>query len=190
MAQHATAQGKTSVSRPTAEMRMSPDAKNRMRTTERTVYNYYDDMGPGKGHCTWGPGILAHRGVCTKEELAQSVSAAQVNAEFDRRVAEAEATVHRNIHVALNQAQFDALVSFTYNAGSDGSGQTFALINKNDFKGAGANMRKFIRVRVKTKAGTKKVIARGLIARRAYESAPFSKSDAGVTTRSKQHKGI
>jgi GH24 family phage-related lysozyme (muramidase) len=103
-----------------------------MRTTERTVFAYYNDMGKDKGHCTWGPGILAHRGVCTQEELARPVSAAQVNAEFDRRVSEAEATVHRNIHVALTQAQFDALVSFTYNAGPDGSGQTFALINKNE----------------------------------------------------------
>lgn len=170
--------------RPTANMRMSPDAKGRMRNTERTEYRYYNDMGKNKGHCTWGVGILAHRGVCTPEELTRKVSAAEVNAEFDRRVSEAEATVHRNIHVALNQKQFDALVSFTYNAGPDGSSQTYALINKNDFKGAGANMQKFIKVRVKTKTGEKKVVAPGLIKRRAQESAPFLKSDAGVSSTS------
>lgn len=184
MPHHPKAQADVSAPKPTAGMRMSPDAKGRMRTTERAVYNYYDDMGPGKGHCTWGPGILAHRGVCTPEELGRKVSAAQVNAEFDRRVSEAEATVHRNIHVALNQAQFDALVSFTYNAGPDGAGQTFQLINKNDFKAAGANMKKFIKVKVKTKTGVKKVVARGLITRRAQESAPFLKQDAAATASS------
>ncbi|WP_229415814.1 lysozyme [Pseudoduganella armeniaca] len=163
---------------------MSPEAKVRMRNTERTEYRYYNDMGENRGHCTWGAGILAHRGVCTPEELTRVVSAAEVNAEFDRRVREAEATIHRNIHVALNQAQFDALVSFTYNAGPDGSADTYALINKNDFKGAGANMQKFIRVKVKTKTGTKKVIARGLVTRRAQESAPFLKSDADASAAS------
>lgn len=99
----------------------------------------------------------------------------------------AEAAVHRNIHdihVALNQAQFDALVSFTYNAGPDGSGQTYVLINKNDFKGAGASMQKLIKVRVQTKTGVKKVVAPRLIKRRAQESVPVMKPDAGVTTTS------
>jgi lysozyme len=181
---HAKTSVNAAVPRPTADMRMSPEAKGRMRTTERTVFNYYNDMGKDKGHCTWGPGILAHRGVCTPEELTRKVSAAQVNAEFDRRVGEAEATVHRNIHVGLNQAQFDALVSFTYNSGPDGSAQTYALINKSDFKGAGANMKKFIKVRVQTKTGTKKVVARGLITRRAQESAPFLKPDTAATAAS------
>lgn len=181
MSHHANASAGAAAPRPTAEMRMSPEAKGRLRTTERTVFKYYNDMGKDKGHCTWGPGILAHRGVCTPEELKRTVSAAEINAEFDRRIREAEATVHRNIHVPLNQAQFDALVSFTYNAGSDGSGQTYALINKNDFKGAGANMQKFIKVRVKTKTGEKKVVAPGLIKRRAQESAPFLKPNTGAT---------
>lgn len=184
MPHHSKAHVGASAPMPTAEMRMSPEAKGRMRTTERTVFAYYNDMGKDRGHCTWGPGILAHRGVCTPEELARPVSAAQVNAEFDRRVNEAEAVVHRNIHVALNQAQFDALVSFTYNAGPDGSAQTIQLINKNDFKGAGANMQKFVKVRVQTKAGTKKVVARGLVRRRAQESAPFMKPNAGATAAS------
>jgi len=184
MSHHAKASADAAVSRPTAAMRMSPDAKVRLRTTERTVFKYYNDMGKDKGHCTWGPGILAHRGVCTPEELARPVSAAQVNAEFDRRVNEAEAAIHRNIHVALNQAQFDALVSFTYNAGADGSADTYALINRNDFKGAGANMKKFSKVRVKTKTGEKKVVAPGLVKRRALESAPFMKPNANATAAS------
>ena len=41
-----------------------------MRNREKAVCHYDDDMGPGKGSCTWGVGILAHAGPCTKDELA------------------------------------------------------------------------------------------------------------------------
>lgn len=53
-----------STAKPNAHMRMSLAAKARMRSTERDVYKYYNDMGKNKGHCTWGAGILAQRGVC------------------------------------------------------------------------------------------------------------------------------
>jgi lysozyme len=167
--------------RPNARMRMSPEAKGRMRTTERVMYKYYNDMGKNKGHCTWGPGILAHRGVCTTEELGKKVSAAEVNAVFDRKVAEAEVSVHRNVQVTLNQAQFDALVSFTYNAGAEGASDTYTFLNLGNFAGAAANMQKFIKVRVQTKTGVKKVVAPGLIRRRAEESAPFRGLESTTT---------
>jgi hypothetical protein len=35
-------------------LNMSPDARARMRKREVDVFNYYDDGGPGRGHCTWG----------------------------------------------------------------------------------------------------------------------------------------
>jgi lysozyme len=159
--------------RPTVNMRMSPGARQRIRDTESARYEYYNDMGKNKGHCTWGIGVLAHRGVCTKEELGREVSKAQVEAEFSRKIAEAEGGVHRNIQVELTQAQFDGLVSFTYNTGAEGASDTYALINDNDFRGAAANMKQFVRVRVKAAKGTKKVIAKGLVKRRAEESAPF-----------------
>jgi hypothetical protein len=87
-----------------AGMKMSPEGRARMRRRERDVYNYYDDMGPGKGNCTWGAGILAHKEPCTKDELAKPVSEAAVEAEFSRRVAAAEAGVIRNVrHQKLPQ---------------------------------------------------------------------------------------
>lgn len=158
---------------PTINMRMSPHARQRLRDTETVQYRYYNDMGKNRGHCTWGIGVLAHRGVCTEEELGREVSKAQVEAEFARKVGEAEDGVHRNIHVELNQAQFDALVSLTYNTGARGAKDTYALINNNDFAGAAANMQAMVRVRVKTKKGSKFVVAGGLVKRRAEESAPF-----------------
>lgn len=159
--------------RPTAHMRMSPEARQRLRDTETVQYRYYNDMGKNKGHCTWGIGVLAHRGVCTEEELGREVSKAEVEAEFSRKVAEAEGGVHRNVNVELNQAQFDALVSFTYNTGAAGAGNTYKLLNANDFAGAAANMQQFVRVQIRTKKGPKKVVAGGLVKRRAEESAPF-----------------
>lgn len=159
--------------RPTGHLRMSPEARQRLRNTETVQYRYYNDIGKNKGHCTWGIGVLAHRGVCTEEELGKEVSPAEVEAEFERKVAEAEGGVHRNVTVELNQEQFDALVSFTYNTGVGGAYNTYKLLNANDFAGAAANMQQFVRVQIKTKKGMKKVVAGGLVKRRAEESAPF-----------------
>ena len=69
-----------SAAKPNAHMRMSLEAKARMRSTERAVYKYYNDMGKNKGHCTWGAGILAHRGVCSEEELGRKVSVTSAGA--------------------------------------------------------------------------------------------------------------
>jgi len=164
---------KTQIQRPNANLRMSPQARQRLRDVETVQYRYYNDMGKNRGHCTWGVGVLAHRGVCTEEELGRSVSPAQVEAEFSRKVIEAEGGVHRNVNVELNQAQFDGLVSFTYNTGAKGALDTYKLLNANDFSGAAANMMIFVRVRIKTKHGYRKVIAGGLVKRRTEESAPF-----------------
>ena len=151
-------------------LNMSPEAKARMRKREVDVFNYYDDGGPGRGHCTWGPGILAHRGPCTKEELAKPVSQAAVEAEFARRVAKAEREVRSGVRTqALDQAQFDALVSLAYNAGARGSRGTWKLVEKGDLKGAGAN----IKTMIKTTINGKLVVARGLVSRREEEAAPF-----------------
>lgn len=149
---------------------MSPEARARMRRREQDVFNYYDDGGPGKGHCTWGTGILAHRGPCTKDELAKPVSQAAVDAEFSRRVAKAEREVRGGVRKQpLTQTQFDALVSLAYNAGAWGSHGTWTLIEQGDMGGAAANIKKMI----KSTVNGKKVLRRGLIPRRAEEAAPF-----------------
>jgi GH24 family phage-related lysozyme (muramidase) len=158
---------------------MSGEAKKRMRHREVDVYNYYDDMGPGQGNCTWGAGILAHRGPCTKEESGKTVSQAEVDAEFSRRVAHAERIVRINVTTqSLNQDQFDALVSLTYNAGERGASGTFDLVDAGDMKGAAANISKMVKTKVKGKLA----VARGLIPRRKEEAAPFLAAAQGQTT--------
>lgn len=161
---------------------MSPDARARMRQRERDVFAYYDDMGPGRGNCTWGPGILAHRGPCTREELATSVSAAAVEAEFARRVAIAESGVIRQVRAQkLPQDQFDALVSLTYNAGVHGSRNVYTLVDTGRATEAAGQIRKMTSTRVNGKS----VVARGLISRRAEESAPFDEAAKAALTATK-----
>jgi lysozyme len=164
--------GQTS-ERPNAHMSMSPAARTRMHSIEKAKYHYYNDMGRSKGNCTWGAGILAHRGVCTTEELGKPVSAKMVGIEFDRRVSDAERAVRRNITVVLNQDQFDALCSLTYNAGPTGASKTYNYVNRGDFSGAADNISKMIKVRIVDGGKSKYVVAPGLIQRRADESAPF-----------------
>lgn len=164
--------------RPNAHMSMSPSARTRMRSTEKDKYHYYNDMGKNKGNCTWGAGILAHRGVCTVEELGTPVSAQMVGLEFERRVLEAERAVRRNISVSLNQQQFDALCSLTYNAGVGGASDTYRYVNQSDFSGAANNISKMIKVKVVVGGKKKYVVAPGLILRRAEESAPFRIDDS------------
>lgn len=158
---------------PNAGMKMSSEARARMRATEKAVHRYYNDMGKNKGNCTWGAGILAHKGVCTEDELKQKVSAEMVDQEFERRVAEAERYVRMKVKVAVNQAQFDSLVSLTYNAGIGGMEGTYSFVNSGNFEGAAANISRMIKVSIVEKGKRKLVIAPGLIKRREEESAPF-----------------
>ena len=168
---------------PTTRMTMSPSARARMLDHEKIVLRYYNDLGKNRGNCTWGAGILAHKGVCSQEELQRKVSLSDVNAELNRRVEEAEAYVYRAIKVSLTQDQFDALVSLTYNAGVRGMKDTYGFINRSDFKGAAANIRMMNKVTIVEKGKKKSVIARGLIGRRTEESAPF---DVPIASSTKQ----
>lgn len=152
---------------------MSATARNNMRLHEKVVLKYYDDGGPGKGHCTWGIGTLAHRGPCTAEELATEVTEEAVEAAFAERVRDAELAVARNVRVKLTQAQFDALVSLTYNCGPSGASRVYKLVNAEKFNEAADEISGMVYGRIKLKGKTVKVRYRGLVRRREAESAPF-----------------
>ncbi|NHZ36430.1 lysozyme [Massilia rubra] len=154
-------------------MKISNMARVKMRQHEKVVMRYYDDMGPGRGNCSWGIGILEHRGPCTAEELARPVTVGQVEAEFSSRVQEAERTVERRVTVDLTEEQFDALVSFTFNRGSTGATPVFDLLNAGDFDGAADRISSEIYGRTKKKGKSVMVLLKGLVSRRKEESAPF-----------------
>lgn len=159
---------------PTDSMSMSTEARARMRMTEKAVYRYYNDMGKERGNCTWGAGILAHKGVCSEEELGRKVSEKAVDGVFARNVAEAERIVRSAVHVALKQAQFDALCSLAFNAGPRGTRDTFGFVNRNDFTGAAINISKMIKVTYVEKGKKMTVVAPDLssdVRKKAHPSA-------------------
>lgn len=164
---------KTAPSFPSANMKMSPEARARMRATEKLVLKYYNDMGKNKGNCTWGPGFLAHRGICSDEELLRKVDASSIDVEYDKRVREAEQRVKHKVQVALNQAQFDALVSFTYNTSYHANQIVYDAANTGDFAAVASAISAAVRVSIGTGKDKTWVVAPELIKRRAEESSPF-----------------
>lgn len=162
----------TVATNPNANLTMSADARRRLRDPrhERLIRGYYNDGHGKRGHCTSGIGILAHRGPCTAEELARPVTSAQIEASFDAAVRTAERAVRRNVtRQALNQAQFDALVSYTYNTGPSGASRVFLRVNSGDLQGAA----EAISANTYSRQRGRAVFMPGLVSRRREESAPF-----------------
>jgi len=69
--------------------------------------------------------------------------------------------VVRAITVPLNQDQFDALVSLTYNAGVRNMRGTYGYVNKGDFDGAARNINLLIKVIIIEKGKRREVTAPG-----------------------------
>ncbi len=151
---------------------LSAEGQRRLRRRE-SVRGYYNDGGGNRGNCTYGIGILLHRGPCTAEELARPLTTAQIESSFNAAVREAERAVRRGVNrQQLTQEQFDALVSFTFNTGARHAQRVFQRINQGDLTGAAAAIRHYTSA---TRNGHM-VHMPGLIARRREESAPFQPS--------------
>lgn len=92
-------------------------------------------------------------------------------------VREAEDAVNRLVQAPLNQAQFDALSSFAFNAGGGALGASTLLrrLNAGDQRGAQGEFAKW----VKGTIGGRKVTLPGLVRRRAAEAQMFG-ADATV----------
>lgn len=94
----------------------------------------------------------------------------QVEAAFDLSVRGAERAVRRQVsHYALTQAQFDALVSYTFNLGAGGAMLVLRRIDAGDLEGAADAMLRNIDARVEGRLMPQAC----LVARRKEESAPF-----------------
>lgn len=115
----------------------------------------------GVGHTE--PGKIKLGDTCTQE---------QALAWLRSDIAWAEAAVNNNVLVPLDQHQFDALVSFVFNAGGGqfGSSTLLRLLNEGKYGEAAAQFGRW------TKAGGKDLP--GLIARRRAERAMFEGKDA------------
>ena len=166
-------------------MFMSIFARLKMRNIEKPIMKYYDDGGRGRGNCTWGIGTKAHNGPCSAVELARSVTDADMETAFASRLREAERGVDRHVTVPLTQAQYDALVSLTYNAGVRGAKRVYKLLNEGNFQGA-ANEISSMTSGHELREGKRVVVFySGLIPRRRAESAPFRNADAPLMSAAK-----
>ncbi len=146
-----------------------------LRIREGVVYRYYNDLGPHAGNCTWGVGTLAHFGVCTEEELKTHVTTQDVNTALARHVHKVEQYVRRKVrHHRLTQAQFDGLVSFTYNVSNPSS--VMEAADRGDMKAVYDKMLQYIYVFKHDakghKIGKPKILP-PLYKRRLEEAAPF-----------------
>ncbi|HJV02608.1 MAG TPA: lysozyme [Burkholderiaceae bacterium] len=148
---------------------LSAEGQRRLRRRE-SVRGYYNDGGGNRGNCTYGIGILLHRGPCTSEELARPLTAAQIESSFRAAVREAERAVRRNVNRRqLTQEQFDALVSFTFNTGAGRAHRVLQRVNQGDLAGAAAAIRGY----TFSSRNGRMIPMPGLVSRRLEESAPF-----------------
>jgi lysozyme len=129
---------------------------------DRTVFRAYKDP---IGIPTIGWGHTNHHG--RKFSLASTWSKAECDEEFLKDMVRFENAVDRLVTVNLNQHQFDALVSFTYNCGEGNLGKSTLLkkVNRRDWDGAAREFAKWNRAAGK--------VFPGLTRRRASEALLF-----------------
>lgn len=96
----------------------------------------------------------------------------QADAAFVKDLAKFETAVNEAVKVPINQGQFDALVSFTYNLGGANlrSSTLLRKLNVMDYDGAEAEFARWVKNDGKT--------MRGLVRRRAAEQALFDGADS------------
>ena len=124
----------------------------------------YEDAA---GVATIGFGHVLTPGEDYRDGLSRDAALALLR----RDGAEAEAAVRRLVTVALTQAEFDALVSFTFNEGAGHFGRStlLAKLNAGDFAGAAAQFFAWDKIVVNGVA----TVSAGLARRRRAERALF-----------------
>jgi GH24 family phage-related lysozyme (muramidase) len=135
-------------------------------------YEYFDYKGYSIGY-----GHLQTQS--DHERFSNGLTEEQAYGLFLQDIVRYENIVKRKVKVKLTQAQFDALVMFSYNVGSPGSGMTSAL-NKNDFDAAANVWMTYINAGGKPHPG--------LMKRRTIELDIFRKEKYPESKTRAQHK--
>lgn len=123
------------------------------------------------GHCTIGYGHLVHKGNCNGSEPAAFTKGLTKEEALTLLKTDAQTyanAVRGSVTVPLNQAQFDALVSWTYNLGAGNlkSSTMLKKLNAGDYASVPAEMARW------NKAGGK--VLAGLVRRRESEGRLFA----------------
>ncbi|MFC4763274.1 LysM peptidoglycan-binding domain-containing protein [Dyella koreensis] len=119
---------------------------------------------PGTGGAPWTIGYGHTGGV----QPGQTITRAQAEAYLKQDLGWAQDAVRKNVHVPINQNQFDALVSLTYNLGANGYPGLLSKLNSGDYAGAQQMFGQYVH-------GGGHVLP-GLVNRRAQEAALFGSS--------------
>ena len=123
------------------EMKTSENGKNLIKQFEGKRLSAYDD---GVGVWTIGYGTIKYpNGLRVKR--GDTCTDAQANTYFNNDLITFENAVNRLVKVKLNQNQFDALVSFTYNLGETNLYKSTLLkkLNAGDYIGASNEFEKW-----------------------------------------------
>ncbi|MFW1970625.1 lysozyme [Acinetobacter bereziniae] len=145
-------------------MKISDTGINLIRGFEDLRLKAYDD---GVGVWTIGYGTTVINGVAVKK--GDTCTAEQAKSYMAQDLKKFESTVNTTVKVPLNQNQFDALVSLTYNIGIGAfkSSTLLKKLNAKDYKGAAEQFPRWNR-------GGGRVL-NGLIKRRKIEMELFLK---------------
>lgn len=119
------------------------------------------------GHCTIGFGHLVHQGNCDGSEPARfkrGITRRRGLKLLRKDIADYQAAVNTFVGVTLNQQQFDALVSFAYNVGTDAFATSTLVrkLNRGDYQSVLGQLMRW------TNGGLP-----GLVARRRAEGVLF-----------------
>ncbi len=144
--------------------------------------NLYNDP---VGHCTIGYGTLVHRGDCNgsePEEYRRGITQDRARELMRSELAGMERALNEAVTVELNQQQFDALASWTYNVGAGAMRRStlVRLLNGGDFGAVPTELRKWVKASGRTLPG--------LVRRREEEATLFS-TGAYPAAQSMQHGG-
>lgn len=141
----------------------------------------FEGFGPGlyndpAGHCTIGFGHLIHRKACDGSEpleFRQGITELQALNLLANDLQSVADIVRGLVRVPLTQAQFDALVSFTYNVGEGNlaASTLLRLLNSNDYASVPEQFNRFVYASGRKLAG--------LVKRRAAEAKLFATGDYG-----------
>jgi GH24 family phage-related lysozyme (muramidase) len=134
------------------------------------------------GHCTIGYGTLLHTGNCdgraSEQPYEGGISEEKATQLLAQRAADFEQTINSSVSVALNQNQFDALVSFVYNIGSGGFQKStlLRLLNQGEYASVPTEMKKWVKARQNGNV----IELPGLVKRRNAEADLFQKTNPAL----------